>query len=559
MLHVSDISKRYGDTLLFEHVNFTINRNDHIALIGPNGSGKSTLLRILIGQEQPDSGSVRYDIPTERIGYLPQGLLLQDDLLVSDLLLDPSRSQEAWLAELQRLAETLAVAAVHQRPALEQAYAAALEQLSNPAVLEAHQVDTILSGLGLSDIAQNTPVGTLSGGQKTRLGMARLLLTQPDILLLDEPTNHLDITALEWLEGYLATYRGATLIVSHDRAFLERTSSTSFVLGNEQRTLSVYPGSYSDYVLAREREEAQHWQRYNEQQERIGRLESAIQQWKGQASRIEGETINFHYRKRAKKVARLAVIRQRRLERLLNSEERLDKPVQGWQVHLEFGETQPSGQDVLTVEGLAKSFGDRVLFQNVNLQLQRGERIVLVGPNGAGKTTFFRLIVGDQAPSAGSLRLGAGVRLGYFGQEQETLEPEATPLELVQQRAGLAETEARNFLHFYLFAGDDVFTPIGQLSYGERARLALGMLVLEGCNLLLLDEPVNHLDIPSRERFEQALEHYEGTVLMIVHDRYLIERFATGIWGLARGTIRRYPDLRQALAAAAPAHPVEDA
>ncbi|MFO7698346.1 MAG: ABC-F family ATP-binding cassette domain-containing protein [Anaerolineae bacterium] len=547
MLHVSNLAKQYGDTLLFEQVNFTINHGERIALIGPNGSGKSTLIRILVGQEFADRGSVRFDAPSDRIGYLPQGLVYDDGLLVRDVLMDRERDESRWLAELEELGLALSTADDSQRDDLERAYAAALEHVSGPMVLPKHEIETILAGLGLSDVDADLPIDRLSGGQKTRLGLARILLQKPEILLLDEPTNHLDIVALEWLERFLSQFQGAMLIVSHDRAFLENTVNTVFELGNERYTLAVYPGSYSEYAQAKRREQAHLWQQYSEQQERIGKLENAIQRWKGQASHIEGETIAFYYRKRAKKVAHQAVIRQRRLERLLESEDRVDKPVQGWNVKLEFVNTPPSGQDVLIVTGLSKAYDAHVLFSDVNLHLRRGERIALVGPNGSGKTTFLRLIVGQESPTAGELRLGSGVQIGYFSQEQETLDPDANALQTVQAVAGISETDARSFLHYYLFAGDDVFTPIRDLSYGERARLALGMLVLKGSNLLLLDEPINHLDIPSRERFEQALDDFEGTVLAVVHDRYFIQRFATGIWGLSGGTIQRYPDLHQAL------------
>jgi ATP-binding cassette subfamily F protein 3 len=550
MLHVSDLSKRYADTLLFEQVSFTVNDGERIALIGPNGSGKSTLLRILMRQEVADHGSVRFDIPLSRVGYLPQGLAYDDALQVRAVLMDRSQDASIWLAELESSSLALSSADDSQRPALERAYALALERVSGTSVLYSHEIESILGGLGLSDVELETPVGRLSGGQKTRLGIARLLLQRPDMLLLDEPTNHLDITALEWLERYLAMYRGAMLIVSHDRTFLENTVHSVFELGNERHTLVVYPGSYTEYAATKRRERARLWQQYTDQQERIGKLEDAIQGWKGQASRIEGETIAFYYKKRAKKVARQAVVRQRRLERMLVSEDRVDKPVQGWNVKLEFVNTPASGQDVLVVEGVSKAFGARTLFQDVSLLLRRGERIALVGPNGSGKTTFLRMIVGQEAATSGELRLGAGVQIGYFGQEQETLDPEGNPLTAVQLATGLSETDARQFLHYYLFAGDDVFTLIRDLSYGERARLALGLLVLKGCNLLLLDEPINHLDIPSRERFEQALADFDGTVLAVVHDRYFIERFATGIWGLAGGSIRRYYDLHQALAVA---------
>ena len=358
MLHVSNLSKRYGDSLLFEQVNFTINDGERVALIGPNGSGKSTLMRILVDQEGPDHGSVRFDVPLHRIGYLPQGLVFDVALRVRDVVMDSAQDEAAWLAEVERLSLALSRASAHERPALEQAYAVALEHLSGTAVLPQYEIETILSGLGLSDVDVDTPVDRLSGGQKTRLGLARLLLQQPVMLLLDEPTNHLDITALEWLESFLSQFRGAMLIVSHDRAFLEGTTNTVFELGNDRHTLCVYPGSYSDYAQAKRSEQTHLWQQYGEQQERIGKLENAIQRWKGQASRIESETIAFYYKKRAKKVAHQAVIRQRRLERMLESEDLIDKPTQGWNVKLEFVDTPQSGKDVLVVQGLAKAYGD---------------------------------------------------------------------------------------------------------------------------------------------------------------------------------------------------------
>jgi len=243
-------------------------------------------------------------------------------------------------------------------------------------------------------------------------------------------------------------------------------------------------------------------------------------------------------------VARQAVIRQRRIERMIESEEYLEKPRgDAWTMKLDFVDTPRSGQDVVTLDGVAKAYDQRTLFRDVHLVLHRGERLVLVGPNGAGKTTLLRLISGREAPTEGTVRLGANVHLGYYSQEQELLDWDLTPLETVRRIAPLDETDARTFLHFFLFQGDEVFVPVGRLSYGERARLALGTMVLGGCNLLLLDEPINHLDIPSRESFEQALAVFEGTVVAVVHDRYFIEHFATGIWAIGEGTIRRFVDL----------------
>jgi ATP-binding cassette subfamily F protein 3 len=445
---------------------------------------------------------------------------------------------------VQILAAQLAQASPSQAPALERAYTDALDRLSFSSTrLPEHAMARVLAGLGLADVATTTPVRILSGGQKTRLGLARLLLENPSLLLLDEPTNHLDITALEWLEGYLGSYQGAVLIVSHDRAFLDNTVNRILEISPEKRTLALYEGNYSAYLETKEREREKYALAYKNQEERLARLQAAITGIKGQALNIEHETINFYYRKQAKKIARRAVVQQRRLQRMVDSEDHLEKPGQHWDMKLEFVETPPSGQDVLILEGLGKRFGELRLFEDVNLVLRRQERIALLGPNGSGKTTLLRMIVGEEPPSAGTLRLGANVRVGYFSQEQDRLDWSLTPFETIRREAALSETEARGFLHFFLFAGDDVFTPLDRLSYGERARLALGLLVLQGCNLLLLDEPVNHLDIPSRERFERALRSFEGTVLSVVHDRFFVQRFATGIWTIGEGTIRHFVDL----------------
>lgn len=548
MLHVSDVSKWFGENLLFEKVSFVINVGERVGLVGPNGCGKTTLLRLLIGEERPDTGTVRWAISRERVGYLPQALAFAPGARVGDILRASEPLDEAhWAREVERLAQKMANAPANERAAIEEAYALALERLSYAATFASeHLLERVLAGLGLESIAPETPVATLSGGQKTRLGLARLLLSEPAFLVLDEPTNHLDIDALEWLEEYLANFEGAILLVSHDRAFLDRLVTRILEIDPQTHTVRDYAGTYSAYIEAREREREKAWQAYQDQQERVARLEGAIRQLQTQARGIEQETIHYHYRKIAKKLARKAVVQQRRLQRLLESEDRLEKPIQGWQMALSFGEPPPSGQDVLILEGLAKRFGARTLFEKVDLTLRQGERVALIGPNGCGKTTLLRILIGAEAPSEGRVRWGANARLGYLAQEQETLSVGGTPLEAVREVASLTETEARTFLHRFLFSGDEVFTPIERLSFGERTRLNLGLLMLQGCNVLLLDEPINHLDIPSRERFERALASFEGTVLAVVHDRYFIQRFARAVWAFEQGTVRRFVDLADA-------------
>jgi ATP-binding cassette subfamily F protein 3 len=272
------------------------------------------------------------------------------------------------------------------------------------------------------------------------------------------------------------------------------------------------------------------WATYREQQERVAKLERSIRRLSSQAKGIEQETIHFHWRRIAKDLARRAVVQKARLERMLADEDLVEKPGLTWKMKLEFAGAPRAGQDVLLVHDLCAGYGDREVLRDVSLHVSYGERVALIGPNGAGKTTLLKCITGEIAPRAGEARLGRGVKVGYMAQELDMLDPAMTPYALIRDNAPLDETEARSFLHYFLFAGDEVFTPIGKLSYGERSRLALALLAVRGCNFLLLDEPLNHLDIPSRERFERAIARFEGSVLAVVHDRYFIERFATTVW-----------------------------
>lgn len=541
MLQVNNVHKAYGDNIVLEQVSLIVNHGERVGLAGPNGCGKTTLLKIIVGEEQPDQGSVAFQPPDLRIGYLEQALSYAPEATVGQVMRGTLAEAER---EVRELAERLSRARGEELDRLLAAYAQALDRFEAGGGHEiGAQIDAILGGLGLDAIDQDTPVDVLSGGQKTRLGLARLLLDRPHLLLLDEPTNHLDIEALEWLERFLAEYDGAILIVSHDRTFLDRTVNTICELDPLTHTAAAYPGDYSAYAAAKERELEKLWASYKDQQDRMAQYRRAIGGLETYARGIERGTIDFAPRKIAKGIARKAVVQKRRLERLLESEERIEKPKSTWQMKFDFVDTPPSSQDVLMLEELEMGFGDLALFHDVNLSLHAGERIVLTGPNGSGKTTLLRIVMGQIEPLRGQARLGPSVHVGYYSQEQEGLDEEADPFTEIRRVAPMGDTEARSFLHYFLFSGDDVFVPISSLSLGERARLALAKLVASGCNLLILDEPINHLDIPSREQFELGLSQFDGSVLAVVHDRYFIQHFATRLWAVHDQTIRSYVDL----------------
>jgi ATP-binding cassette subfamily F protein 3 len=544
MLQVSNLSKTYGGQIVLDRVSFVINFGDRVGLVGPNGCGKTTLLRIIVGEEQADQGSVRTAPPDLPIGYLAQALAFNAGATVGDVMRQAIDGLYEAERQVAALAERLSIVEGDELHGLMEAYADALTRFEVAGGYSAPQrIDAMLDALGLHALNQETPVSILSGGQKTRLGLARLLLGRPRILLLDEPTNHLDIRGLEWLERFLTDYDGAVVIVSHDRTFLNHTVNAILAFDPLTHRVRAYAGNYDAYREAQEQVLEKRWATYREQETRVARLKQEIRGLTGHARRIERGTQHFHYRKIAKGLARRAVVQRRRLERLLESESRVEKPKPRWKMKLAFEETPDSGKEVLLLRDLAMGYGDEPLFSDVNLTLLQGERIALLGANGSGKTTLLRGIAGQIEPLTGQIKLGANVHLGYYSQEQEGLDDESTAFQEIRGVAPMSETAARSFLHYFLFSGDDVFVPVGSLSFGERARLALAKLVASGCNLLLLDEPINHLDIPSREQFEQGLTAFDGTVLIVVHDRYFIERFASGVWSVEGGTIRRYIDL----------------
>jgi ATP-binding cassette, subfamily F, member 3 len=409
MLTVRDVAKWFGDVKVLDKINFTINRGERVGLIGPNGSGKTTLLRIVTGQLAPDRGSTMLSPASVRLGYLSQALEFAAGDTVADVLNAADGEREAAERRLARLAEALARATNGNLATAMAEYDQALtdfQALGGGARYA--DASAVLAGLGMGDVAHDRLVASLSGGQKTRLGLARLLLSEPDLLLLDEPTNHLDIVALEWLENYLNNYPGGVLIVSHDRAFLDRTVSSVLALDDVSRTMKQYAGGYTDYAMTVDRELDKQWAAYHEQQDRFKKLESSIRRLSNKAKGIEGETIHFHWRRIARELAQRAVVQKERLQRMMDSEGAIDRPAQTWRMKLEFADTPRSGQDVLQVHDLQFGYTERMLLDRVDLHLLFGERAVLIGPNGTGKTTLLRLIVGQLRPKAGEVRLGRG-------------------------------------------------------------------------------------------------------------------------------------------------------
>ena len=537
MLSAHHITKTYGIHTVLQDITFSLNAGERLGLIGPNGCGKTTLMRLLAGQEQPDSGKVMHTHPGLRIGYFAQGLDINPEITVAEAYaINSSLDKDAELV-------TLSTALAHNPfdKNLHVAYDRALSRLSTITL----RPEEVLLPLGLSEISPDTKVASLSGGQKTRLMLARLLLSEPNLLLLDEPTSHLDIGMLEWLEGWLADFSGAALIVSHDRAFLDHTVSSILDLDPETHTLRRYAGNYSAFIEQKLAERQLQAQAFADQQTEIAEIKAAAAHLRGLAKFRKGGKADTNdgfakgfFANRGKGTVGRAKHIERHIEQIL-TEEKIEKPRPSWQLKLDFAAPDHQSRDILVTGNLSIGYpGYAPLLENLHLHIRAGQRIAMTGPNGCGKTTLLRTVIGKMEPLSGTVRLGSSARTGYMTQEQEHLDLKKSPLETIQGTGMFNETEARHFLHFFLFSGDDPLRPAGSMSYGERARLELALLVAQGYTFLLLDEPINHLDIPSRVRFEQALTKYSGTVLAVVHDRYFIEQFASAVWVVENGRIR---------------------
>lgn len=523
VLSANNLTKTYGTDVIIDKASFHLNAGDKVGIIGRNGAGKTTLLNMLTGELPCDEGEFFVSQNT-RIGYLKQrdnfnseGTVLKEiEGIFSGL-----RELENEIAELSdKVAENPHDTGLINR----------LDELQHRFDREGgytykSEMIGILNSMAFDESFYNKKISSLSGGERTRLALAALLLEKPDILLLDEPTNHLDIGTLKWLEQYLEAYRGTIMIVSHDRYFLDRTVNRIFEVENHK--VYSYQGKYSDYAAQKKIRRETELRAYNNQQREIARQEEMIRRMKQRGT---------------EHLAKRAASREKRLDMI----ERIERPESEMgKMKIHFKENFPSGGDVIMAENLEKSFGRgserRELFHGVNLDIKRGERICILGPNGVGKTTLLRVLLGELTPDAGYLKIGHNVAFGYYDQGQLLLSDANTVLEELKGSYRLyTDTEMRSILGRFLFKGEEVFLPVGSLSGGEKARLSLLKLMLSGANTLILDEPTNHLDIESKEVFEEALMEFPGTVIVVSHDRYFLQRIPTRILELTQDGVVEY-------------------
>ncbi len=521
ILACQNISKAFGADEIIQHASFHIEENEKAAIVGINGAGKTTLLRIIMGELEADEGEVSL-AKNKSIGYLPQNPDIAGNRTIYEEVLSAKQDLIVMQQELIRMEQQMSLLKGEDLEKLMESYNRRnLEFEQKGGASYKSEVTGVLKGLGFLDEEFTKHMQELSGGQRTRVCLGKLLVTKPDVILLDEPTNHLDIGSITWLETFLLNYKGAVVIVSHDRYFLDRVVRK--VVELDRCKVSVFSGNYSDYAVKKAQvREAQLKQYYNQQQQ-IKHQEEVIAKLK-----------SFNREK--------SIRRAESREKMLDKIERLEKPVEeNTDIHLRLTPRIASGNDVLSVDGLAKSYPGQRLFGDLSFEIKRGERVALIGDNGTGKTTILKIINGMVQADGGTVRLGANVHIGYYDQEHQVLHKEKTLVEEISDEyPSLTNTEIRNVLAAFLFTGDEVFKRISELSGGERGRVSLAKLMLSEANFLILDEPTNHLDITSKEILEQALNRYAGTVFFVSHDRYFINKAATRILDLTGETLVNY-------------------
>lgn len=521
ILACQKITKAFGGNTVLNDINFLINEGEKAALIGINGAGKTTLLKIITGEYEADSGEVVLQKGAS-MGYLSQVIDVTSHRTIYEEMLDAKKEIINMEQKIHALEQDISRLSGEELEKTMENYSRLTDRFEKAnGYAWKSEIVGVLKGLGFTESEFDTPIHTLSGGQKTRVALSRILLTQPDIILLDEPTNHLDMEAIRWLETFLSNYRGAVLIVSHDRYFLDRVVSKVIEIegGNSQTFL----GNYSQYAEKKKAQRDAQMKLYLNQQQEIKHQEEVITKLR-----------SFNREK--------SIRRAESREKMLDKIERVEKPVVlNSRMRISLEPEVISGNDVLTIENLSKSFENKPLFRNLNLSIQRGEVVGLLGANGTGKTTLLKIINRHLRPDSGKIHYGAKVSIGYYDQEQHVLNDEKTIFdEISDAYPKLTNTRIRNVLAAFLFTGDRVFQKIGTLSGGEKGRVSLAKLMLSNANFLILDEPTNHLDIQSREILEDAINDYEGTVFYVSHDRYFINQTATRILDLSPEGIVNY-------------------
>ena len=511
ILVANQISKSFVLQEVLADISFSIEKGDKVGIMGVNGAGKSTLFKIITGELTPDTGTL-YKAANTRLAYMAQhteydstATAMEDALMVFSRLLD----METRLQDMQaKIEQNQDMQTIHKFTELNDRY------LQEGGMTFKARTKSMLLGLGLTENELGLPLSALSGGQRTRVMLAKLLLSEPDILLLDEPTNHLDLSAIEWLENFLVDYKGTVLVISHDRFFLDAFVNKIFEI--EYAKLTAYQGNYSDFVRQKQENQLVMEREFKKKSRELKRIEAIIEEqkrWNTQRSLITAR----HKQKMADKIAS-EIVRPNKAQHKIKV--RLDA-------------SKRSGNEVLDIENLAMGFDDHTLFSNVNIDIRRTDKAFLLGRNGIGKTTLFRILLGEIPPTRGGFSYGANVEVGYYSQTQDNLPLDMTMLEAVYSQVDETSVgKVRDVLALFLFTGDDIEKRIETLSGGERARVSLAILLLSKCNFILLDEPTNHLDIPSREVLEHALLSYDGTLFVISHDRYFIKKLATKIYDL---------------------------
>lgn len=521
ILACNNISKSFGTSLILDKVSFHVNEREKVAIVGINGAGKSTLFKIIMNELSADDGDVIFAKGCS-VGYLAQHQDLSTDSTIYEEVLSIK-------ADIIRMEEQIRSLELEMKSVTGEE----LDRLLNTYTRLTHEFELkngyayksevigVLKGLGFTEDEFDKKVSTLSGGQKTRVSLGKLLLSNPDLILLDEPTNHLDMESIAWLETFLVNYNGSIVVIAHDRYFLNKVVSKVIEIENTKAT--VFEGNYTDYATKKEQMRDIMIHHYLNQQKEIKHQEEVIAKLK-----------SFNREKSIK--------RAESREKMLNKIDRLEKPVDvNAEMHIQLEPNITSGNDVLTVKGLKKSFGNNLLFQDLDFEIKRGEKIAIIGNNGTGKTTILKIINQIIQEDAGEIKLGAKVHIGYYDQEHHVLSMEKTIFDEIQDTyPHMDNTKVRNVLAAFLFTGDDVFKRVKDISGGERGRVSLAKLMLSDANFLILDEPTNHLDIVSKEILENAIKNYSGTVLYVSHDRYFINRTATRILDLTHGKLLNY-------------------